>query len=152
MEGEGGCCLNKDDYVKIVGVDNNYRYGYISEIKDSGLTFVISMFEEGESKVQYDAAQAHLFGEPSIDYISPLTNIEKRFISLITTGYTIREMAVLREVTPITVRSQLRTLWLKLQLENRDQLYALAPALDSMLKKQSGVDKEIENWKNHRST
>ena len=47
--------MKTDDYVKLVGVDGNYRYGYISKTLEGGFTLVISLFDEGESKVAYDA-------------------------------------------------------------------------------------------------
>ena len=75
--------MKQDDYVKIVFVDGNYRYGYITDILDKGFTMVISMFDEGESKVAYDSAHEVILGIPPIDYVSLLTEVEKRIIPLL---------------------------------------------------------------------
>ena len=126
--------MKNDDYVKVVGVDNLYRYGYISDIQDRGLTLVISMFEEGESKIGFDAAQNALAGKKSIDYISNLTSIEKRLIPLLSADYSTKEIAGEMSISPTTVRAHLRTLRIKLHLDDRAQLIALSGALTPMIK------------------
>lgn len=117
------------DYVKIVDVHGDYRYGYIDKIKDKGFTLVISLFDEGESKVAYDAAYNTWTGYASIDYVRVLTNIEKRLISLLAVGFSTAQIAEEMSLSPVTVRAHLRTLRIKLQLDDRVQLIALAPAV-----------------------
>ncbi|MCK5235870.1 MAG: hypothetical protein KAR06_02700 [Deltaproteobacteria bacterium] len=128
--------MKKDDYVKIVAVDGNYRYGYITDILDKGFTLGISLFEEGESKIAFDAASAALLGYEATDYISNLTEVEKRLIPLLAAGYDTGQIALALENSPITIRSQLRHLRIKLRLDDRAQLLAFSPALARMIKKQ----------------
>lgn len=128
--------MKVDEYVKIVAVNGNYRYGYISEIKDRGFILVISLFDEGESKVAYDAAHSAIMGIESIDYVSILTEIEKRIVPLLAVGYNTNEIAGEMSISPTTVRAHLRILRIKLHLDDRAQLIAFSQALDSMIKKQ----------------
>jgi len=128
-----------DDYVKIVGVDGNYRYGYIEETHDRGFTLVISLFDEGESKIAYDATYNALTGQEPIDYVSLLTEIEKRLVPLLAAGYNTNEIANEMSIVPTTVRAHLRTLRIKLHLDDRAQLIAFAPALNSMLIKSANT-------------
>ena len=144
--------MKKDDYVKIVAVDGNYRYGYIEKTLDSGFTLVISMFDEGESKIAYDAASNTLAGRESIDYVSILTEVEKRIIPLLSAGYNTNEIAGEMSISPTTVRAHLRILRIKLHLDNRAQLIAFSPALDTMIKKQAAVDEGVKAWQNQRNS
>ena len=134
-----------DDYVLIGAVDGGYRYGYITDILDKGFTLVISLFDEGESKVAFDAAHEALLGIPSVDYVSILTEAEKRIIPLLSIGCNTNEIASELSINPTTVRAHLRTLRIKLHLDDRAQLIAFSPALNSRIKKQAEVDKGIEN-------
>ena len=136
--------MKKDDYVKIVAVDGLYRYGYISEVRDRGYTLGISLFNEGESKIAFDAAYNNLTGQESIDYVSILTGIEKRIIPLLAAGFKTSEIAEELSTSSVTVRAQIRTLRLKLQLDDRDQLRALSPALVSKIEKQAEVDAALK--------
>lgn len=129
--------MKKDDYVKIVAVDGNYRYGYIDEIHDRGFILVINLFDEGESKIAYDAAHETLLGIPPIDYVSILTEVEKRIVPLLSIGLNTNEIASEMSISPTTVRAHLRTLRIKLHLDDRAQLIAFSRALDSMIRKQA---------------
>lgn len=143
--------MKKDDYIKIVAVDGNYRYGYIEKIQERGFLLVISLFDEGISKIAYDTASAAIVGQEPIDYISPLTEIEKRIIPLLATGYNTNEIAGEMSISPTTVRAHLRTLRIKLHLDDRAQLIALSPALDLIIKKQAEV-KEKKTCQNQQNT
>ena len=144
--------MKKDDYVKIVAVTGDFRYGYITDILDKGFTLDICLFDEGESKIAYDAAYNALRGEETIDYLSTLTDIERQIIPLLAAGFNTNKIAGELSTSPITVRAQLRTLRIKLRLDNRAQLNALSPALDSMIKKQAKVGEEVKNWSNQQIT
>lgn len=135
--------MKKDDYVKIVAVNGNYRYGYITEVLDRGFTLGISLFDEGESKVAYDATYNALFGQESINYVGILTEIEKRIIPLLAAGYDTNEIAGEMSINPTTVRAHLRTLRIKLHLDDRAQLIAFSPALKNMIEGQKRVDKAV---------
>jgi len=132
--------MKKDDYVKIVGVDGNYRYGFIADILKKGSILVIDLFDEGESKIAYDAAHENVLGIPAIDYVSILTEVEKRIVPLLSTGCNTNEIAKELSISPTTVRAHLRTLRIKLHLDDRAQLIVFSQALDTMIRKQAEVD------------
>ncbi len=131
--------MKKDDYVKIVAVNGDYRYGYITAVHDRGFNLAISLFEEGESKIAYDMARAALLGDEPVNWVALLTEVEKRIVSLLSAGLNTKEIAGEMSISPTTVRAHLRTLRIKLRLENRAQLIAFSQALESMIIKQAKV-------------
>lgn len=137
--------MKSDDYVKIVEVTGNFRFGYITKVLDQGETLVITMFGEGESKIAYDLAHDALVGNEPVDWVSILTEIEKRIVPLLATGYTTNEIAREMSISPSTVRAHLRTLRIKLHLDDRVQLIALSQALEPMIEKQAKVDQAVED-------
>ena len=140
-----------DDYVQILATDGLYRYGYIAATQDKGFTLIISMFDEGESKLAFDSAYNAIIGQESINYVSILTDVEKRMVPLLAAGYDTNKIAEELTTSPVTVRAQLRTLRLKLHLDDRAQLTAFSPALQSMIEKQAAVDEVIEKCRNQPS-
>lgn len=132
--------MRKDEYVKIVGVDGNYRYGYITDVLDRGFTLGISLSEEGDSKIAFDAAAAELLGEEETDYVSDLTEVEKRIVPLLAAGYDTQEIARELSNSPSTIRAHLRILRIKLGLDDRAQLVAFAPALLGKIRNQKAND------------
>jgi len=130
--------MKRDDYVKIVAIDGNYRYGYIEKIQERGSVLVINMFEEGISKIAYDKASDAIVGQESIDYISLLTEAEKRIVPLLSAGYNTNDIATTLSISPTTVRAHLRTLRIKLHLDDRAQLIAFSCGLDDILRKHEG--------------
>lgn len=128
-----------DDYVKIVAVNGNYRYGYINKIKDKGFILIVSLFDEGESKVAYDAASGAILGQEPVDYVSLLTDVEKRIVPLLAAGFSTSKIAGELSTSPITVRVQIRTLRIKLQLDDRAQLNAFSQALSLMILNREGT-------------
>ena len=139
--------MRKDDYVKIVAVDGNYRYGYITDVLDKGYTLGISLFEEGENKVAYDTAHDALLGNEPINWVAILTEVEKRIVPLLSAGFNTNEIAGHLSISPSTVRAHLRTLRIKLRLDDRAQLIAFSQALESMILKQAQVDRAVEGMK-----
>ena len=129
--------MKKDDYVKIVAVNEDYRYGYITEITDKGFSLGISLFDEGESKIGYDRAHDALLGEESTDWVSILTGIEKRIVPMLAAGYNTNEIAKEMSISPTTVRAHLRTLRIKLHLDDRAQLINFSMALKNMIDKRT---------------
>ena len=129
--------MKKNDYVKVVGVDGNYRYGFIADILEKGSLLVIDLYDEGESKIAYDTAYESMLGIPPIDYVSLLTETEKRIIPLLSAGYDTNRIANEMSISPTTVRAHLRTLRIKLHLDDRAQLITFSPALDSKIKEQA---------------
>ena len=137
--------MRQDDYVKIVGTDNLYRFGYVKTIKEKGDLLEISLSEEGESKIAWDAEFAANSGKETIDYVSLLTDVEKRLVPLVAANLSPKEIAKTFSIAENTVRSQLWTLRIKLRLDNRAQLVAFSQSLVGMLKAQNGVDNDGNN-------
>ena len=129
--------MKEDDYIKIIAVDGNYRYGYIDKVRDRGFTLIVSLFDEGESKIAFDMASDALAGRESIDYVSLLTKIEKHIVPLLSAQYNTNDIANEMSISPTTVRAHLRTLRIKLHLDDRAQLIAFSQALNSMIKGQA---------------
>ena len=127
--------MKKDEYVKIVATNGNYRYGYIESITDKGFILVINLFDEGESKIAYDTARDALFGKETIDWAASLTEVEKTIVPLLSAGLNTNEIANKLSTNPTTVRAHLRTLRIKLHLDDRAQLIAFSQALNKMIKK-----------------
>ena len=125
--------MKKDDYVKIVSTDGNYRYGYIQKISDRGTILVIDLFDEGESKIAYDEAYNEIVGVESVDYVSLLTEIEKKIVPLLAVGCDTNEIATAMSISPTTVRAHLRNMKIKLRLDDRAQLVAFSLALSKMI-------------------
>ena len=132
--------MKREDYVKIVAVDGNYRYGYIEKIQERGSILVISLFDEGISKIAYDKASDAIVGQEPIDYVSLLTEAEKRIVPLLSAGYSTNNIAYELSISPSTVRAHLRTLRIKLHLDDRAQLIAFSRGLDDILGKQEGKE------------
>jgi len=125
--------MKKDEYVKIVATNGDYRYGYIERITDQGFILVVNLFEEGESKIAYDAAYDALVGKETIDWVASLTEVEKTVVPLLSIGFNTNEIAKKLSISPTTVRAHLRTLRIKLHLDNREQLIAFSQALNRMI-------------------
>jgi len=125
--------MKKDEYVKIVATNGDYRYGYIESITDQGFILVVNLFEEGESKIAYDAAYDALVGKETIDWVASLTEVEKTVVPLLSIGFNTNEIAKKLSISPTTVRAHLRTLRIKLHLDNREQLIAFSQALNRMI-------------------
>ena len=121
----------KDSFVKIVGTNGNYHYGYISEVKEKGFHLLISLYEEGESAVEYEAAAGGL----ASDWKDLLSDTEKMLIPYLAQDLTNKVIASELSISPVTVRAHVRTLRFKLQLLNRQQLVAFAQGLDNKLRK-----------------
>lgn len=129
--------LEQDSYVKIVGVNGDFRYGYVQELLEGGWLIVVSLYDEGASKIGYDEEQAKLEGETPIDWADFLTESEKRVIPLLADNLTPKQIAERLEISPVTVRFYLRTLRLKLDVENKAQLVALAQGVRKVLQLQT---------------
>jgi DNA-binding CsgD family transcriptional regulator len=127
--------MKKDTFVKIVKTNGDYRYGYISEVLEKGFYLGISLFDEGESKIAFDAEQRRLNGIPPINYKAILTDTEKQVVPFLAGGYNTNEIAKELGISPTTVRAHLRTLRIKLHLDSKAQLLALAPGLNTELSK-----------------
>ncbi len=129
--------MKKDDFVKLLSPDGNYRYGYISQVLDKGYTLAISLYNEGESKIAFDAEEGALIGYTAIDYAVLLSEVEKRIVPLLANGNDTRQIAEALSISPVTVRAHLRTLRLKLHLDDRNQLIAFSEGLNTILEEKA---------------
>jgi len=123
--------FEKDCFVKIVNISGDYHYGFIQEVKARGYCLIISLEEEGDSAIEYEARA----GTISSDWETLLSPTEKTLIPLLAQNLKTNEIAAELSITPATVRSHIRTLRLKLQLLNRKQLVAFTQGVDKQIKK-----------------
>ena len=121
--------LKRDDYVKVMGANGNYRYGYIEKVLSRGDAFIINLTEEGICKIEFDAEMAKLLGYLPEDYTSLLSDIERQVASLLAIGQNTNEIAKEMSISPTTVRAHLRNLRIKLHLDNKTQLIAFCQGL-----------------------
>jgi DNA-binding NarL/FixJ family response regulator len=126
--------FQRDKYVKICDVEGNYHFGYISQVKDRGFTFVIDITEEGLSKINYDAEHTRCVGGYTTDFEETLTDIEKALIPLLACGMSTKEIGVKMEISPVTVRAHFAIMKLKLRVETREQLMAYAQGIALKIK------------------
>ncbi len=122
----------QDSYVKIVGVSGDYHYGYIKQLTDRGLHLLICLHEEGDSAVGYEIES----GSMAADWNKMLSDTEKVIINSLSQGLATKDIADKLALSPNTVRSHIRGLRLKLQLDDRRQLVAFAQGMNKRLKKE----------------
>jgi len=120
--------FKKDAFVKVVGISGNYHYGYISDVREKGFSLVICLHDEGASALEYEATQG-----VAPDWDKMLSETEKQIIPLLAQNMTTNEVATEMSLSPITIRAHIRTLRLKLQLENRQQVIAFSQGLEHRL-------------------
>jgi len=121
------------DYVKVVGVNGDFRYGCVQEVKEGGWVIELSFNDEGLSKIEYDAACG---GATAEDWSKELTPTEKTMIPLLALGLPTAQLAEAMRISPITVRAYIRLLRIKLGLDNRKQLIAFAQGLKKAWREQ----------------
>jgi len=135
--------MKKDSFVKIVSPNGDYRYGYITEVLEKGYLIGISLDCEGESKIAFDEEEIKknpsFAGFIATDYTSELTDIEKRVVTLLASGLNTKEIADKMFISPVTVRGHLRTLRIKLHLDNRIQLVAFSEGLNKKLQEKTNA-------------
>ena len=115
------------EYVKVVGVNGDFRYGCVQAVKEGGWVIELSFNDEGLSKIEYDAACG---GATAEDWSKELTPTEKSMIPLLALGLPTAQLAKAMRISPITVRAYIRLLRIKLGLDNRKQLIAFAQGLN----------------------
>lgn len=124
--------IKKDDCLQMIMVDGNFRYGYVTNVREHGNELVISLYEEGDSKLRFDSMangweiEFKATEEPA-DLV--LTDVEKKIVPLLAESKTTNEIAGLLGVAPVTIRAEIRTMRIKLHLQNKVQLMALCQAL-----------------------
>jgi len=128
--------FKKDSYIKLVDPMGNFRFGFIAETLERGSVMVIDLNEEGLSKINWDTEYAQNGGEDyqTKDFNSLLTDIEKRLIALLSEQLTTGQIGEEMGTSPVTVRSHIRALKMKLQCETREQIYAYSQGIVKTLK------------------
>ena len=127
--------IKKDDCLQIIMVDSNFRYGYVERILDRGNILIISLHEEGDSKLKFDSQSTgwklsfEAANQETKDFPLVLTEVEKKIAPLLARNFTTTQIAETLGVTPATIRVELRTMRIKLHLENKIQLIALCQGL-----------------------
>ena len=125
--------FQKDDFVKLVGTNGNFRYGFVLDTQEANMHLAICMHDEGESKIGYDDDAAKLRGETPMDWQVVLTETEKLLLPLLANGLDTKQIAEAMHISPVTVRAHIRTLRLKTHLDTRAQLTAYAQGLNKLL-------------------
>ena len=126
--------MKKDEFVKIVATDESYRFGFIQEVAERGYILVISLYDEGDSKIAYDQDHNSIYGVDTPDYLELLSDIEKRIVPLLADRKSTNDIAAEMSLTASTVRTHLNTMKIKMQLKDRAQLSALCQGLVKTLK------------------
>ncbi len=128
--------IKVDDCLQIIMADGNFRYGYVEKVMERGNKLVISLYEEGDSKLRFDSLSSgwelsfKASGHPT-DLV--LTDIEKKLVPLVAKGLNSFKIAMALGVTAPTIRSQIRMMRIKLHLQNQTQLIALCQGLEDRL-------------------
>ncbi len=128
--------IKTDDCLQVIMVDGNFRYGYVTETRERGNVLVISLYEEGDSKLRFDAMASgwelsFTATEEPTDLV--LTETEKKIVPLLAQDKTSFEIAEALGVAAVTIRAEIRTMRIKLHLHNKVQLVALCQGLEDKL-------------------
>lgn len=123
--------FKKDDVIKLVGSSGDFRYGYVAKVSEEGWHLEVCMHEEGESKIEFDAAQ----GDAPVIWNGNLSPTERKLIPMLACSCATKEMAESLSISPITVRAHMRELRLKFHLDNRAQLDAYCQGVAKLLQK-----------------
>jgi len=115
--------------------NGDFRFGYISDIADMGMTIAVQFYEEGANKIGFEEAMNAKAGNPPEDWETTLTYKEKEIVPLLAQGMSSKNIADRLCCTESTIRAQVRSLRLKLQLDNKVQLVCYC---EGLLKKLNG--------------
>ena len=128
--------FKKDSFVKLVDTQGNFRFGYISQVKERGFVLVIDLNEEGLSKINWDNELVINEGNDVLarDFNVLLTDIEKKLVPYLTANMNSFEIAKKMRLAAPTVRAHIRDLKAKLQLDTREQLSTYAQGIVKKLK------------------
>lgn len=121
--------FSQDAFVKIVNVNGDYHYGFIKDVQERGFHLVICLHEEGDSAVAYEAGA----GIMTKDWEKMLSDAEESIVPLLAQSLSTKDIAARLDLSPHTIRAQIRTLRIKLQLENRQQLVSFAQGMEPRL-------------------
>jgi DNA-binding NarL/FixJ family response regulator len=125
--------FEEDSFVQIVAPNGDYRYGYVKGADEGGQHLTICMHEEAESKLAYEAATNLWNGQAPIGWQYGLTGHELHVLTLLSKDPNTARIAQQLKLQPTTIRGYLRTLRLKLRVDNRAQLVMVAQAMEKSL-------------------
>jgi len=128
--------FKQEDYVKVIGVNGDYRYAFVVGSAERGQHITLCMHEEGDSRLGYEEAAMRWIGLAPTDWVKGLSATEKKILVWLAQEIPTKQMAENLRLSPNTIRVHLRTLRLKLRLENRGQLQVYAKALAKRLEGQ----------------
>lgn len=129
-----------NDFLKVTDTRGNWRFGYVVKVIDRGMALVISFDDEGTNKLAFDEAQGEVLGLPKRDWQRYLSPVELELVPLIAAGTSTDDIAACLHKTPSTVRGQLRSLRLKLGLDNKVQMVVACQGLWRKVHGRSGQD------------
>lgn len=121
--------FKKNDYVRIVAPNGEFRYGYVSETQEHGWHLIICMHDEGESGIAFQEAESDATGVSRTDWLEELTPAEKRLLPYLAEGMSTTVISDSMSLSPVTVRTQIRSLRTKLKLDTNTQLQVFARGL-----------------------
>lgn len=121
--------LRKDDFLMLLSPNGTYRYGFILETQEDDQHVTICMHDEGESKAEYEKVSDKWNGVAPKDFGIILSEREKTTLTHIANGVSNNEIAKTLRISAVTVRYYVRNLKMKLQVQNRDQLYVYAQGI-----------------------
>jgi len=126
----------KDSFVKLIDTKGNYRFGYISEVKERGFVLVVDLNEEGLSKINWDNELVINEGNEVLarDFNVLLTDTEKKMIPFLAQNFNTQAIAVKMGIAPNTVRVHIRDMKIKFQIDTREQLFTYAQGIVKKLK------------------
>lgn len=126
--------FRQDDYVKLMAPNGDYRYGYIEKSRSGGQLLLVNLDNEGASKIAFDSLADALTGKPLMHWENHLSETEKKLIPLLASEMSTQDIAIQLLIAPVTARSHIRTLRIKLGLEDRTQLIAYTQGLQFLQK------------------
>ena len=128
--------FKRDSYVKITDTLGNYRFGYIAGVQERGWLLVIDLNDEGLSKINWDNEYAENSGVPVLikDFNTLLSDIEKKMVPLLAGKMTDRAIAAMMGIASSTVRTHIRDMKIKFQLDTRELLFTYCQGIEKKLK------------------
>lgn len=121
--------FQEDCFVQVVAPNGDYRYGYVQGVKEEGWHLTICMHEEAESKLGFETATNIWNEQAPIGWQHGLTGHELHILTLLSKDPNTAKIAQEMDLAPGTIRGHLRTLRLKLRVDNRAQLVMVAQAV-----------------------
>ena len=121
--------FEEDSFVQVVAPNGDYRYGYIKATDEDGWHLTICLHDEADSKLAFEAKADWNNDQAPIGWQYGLTVHEVLVLTLLSKDPRTWWIAGQLNLQQTTIRGYLRTLRLKLRVENRAQLVMVARAI-----------------------